>query len=180
MKRGRVAIRSSPTRCRYRSCAGLPRQARPLLPAWPPEPQSSQPPSCQAPQASRSWHAPGCCACHRAPKASIATLDLNAGEWFRRGLLPMLCAPVVSGSILAHRSRRSTLDRVQICAAGSVRDLQRHPTPRDVPVRLLGPGFENRAGPARLTRARTARGSPATARWPRVRPLRSPRRGSPD
>jgi hypothetical protein len=51
--------------------------------------------------------------------ASIAILALNAGEWFRRGLLLICSALVVSGSILARRSSQSTLGRVQICAAGS-------------------------------------------------------------
>jgi transposase-like protein len=46
-------------------------------------------------------------------------LALNAGEWFRRGLLLICSAPVISGSILAQRSSRFTLARVQICATGS-------------------------------------------------------------
>ncbi len=58
--------------------------------------------------------------CRRA-KASTATLALNAGEWFRRGLLLICSAPVISGSILAHRSSLSTFSRVQFCAATSPR-----------------------------------------------------------
>ncbi len=53
------------------------------------------------------------------PKASIATLALNAAEWLRRGRLLMSCAPVIPRSILALRSNSSTLRRVQFCAATS-------------------------------------------------------------
>lgn len=50
----------------------------------------------------------------------MATLALNAGEWFRRGRLLMCCSPANTGSILAHRSSLSTFSRVQFCAATSV------------------------------------------------------------
>jgi hypothetical protein len=53
------------------------------------------------------------------PKAAMATLALNAGEWFRRGRLLMCCSPANMGSILAHRSSLSTFSRVQFCAATS-------------------------------------------------------------
>jgi len=49
----------------------------------------------------------------------MATLALNAGEWFRRGRLLIFCAPENTGSILAHRSSSSTYRRVQFCATTS-------------------------------------------------------------
>jgi hypothetical protein len=50
----------------------------------------------------------------------MATLALNAAEWFRRGRLLIFCAPENTGSILAHRSSCSTYRRVQFCATTSV------------------------------------------------------------
>lgn len=54
------------------------------------------------------------------PKASMATVALNAGEWFRRGRLPILCALENTGSILAYRSNYSTRHRAQISGTTSV------------------------------------------------------------
>jgi hypothetical protein len=53
-------------------------------------------------------------------RASSATFALNAGEWFRRGRLLIVSAPVDTGSILAHRSSLSTFGRVQNCGATSL------------------------------------------------------------
>ncbi len=60
------------------------------------------------------------------PKAAIATLALNAGEWFRRGRLLIFCAPQNTGSVLAHRSSSSTCRRVQFCATTSLRPVHVH------------------------------------------------------
>jgi UDP-glucose 4-epimerase len=68
----------------------------------------------------------------------MATLALNAGEWFRRGRLLIFCAPENTGSILAHRSSSSTYRRVQFCATtsqGSIAD-------EGLLNRLLGRGFD--------------------------------------
>lgn len=45
--------------------------------------------------------------------AASAAFALNADEWFRRGLLPMIFAPRTSGLILAPRSSICTCRPVQ-------------------------------------------------------------------
>jgi hypothetical protein len=52
--------------------------------------------------------------------ASSAILASNAGEWWRRGRLLVLSAPVMPGSVLAHWSSKSTCGRVQFCGATSL------------------------------------------------------------
>jgi len=53
-------------------------------------------------------------------EASTTTLASNASERFRRGRVLIFSAPVISGSVLAHRSNFSTSSGVQFRGATSL------------------------------------------------------------